>query len=60
LDKRDALGLPFGPIFKLLILTGQREGEVAGMAWSERDLDAASWPRPRYPISAGRRDAIGA
>jgi integrase len=26
---------PFGPLFKLLLLTGQRRSEVAGMKWSE-------------------------
>ena len=30
----------FGPLFKLLLLTGQRRGEVAGMHWHElNDLD---------------------
>jgi integrase len=39
----------FGPLFKLLLLTGQRRGEVAGMKWSEiRSLesDAAVWEIP--------------
>ena len=35
----DKAGWPFGPIVKLMILTGQREGEVAGMRWSELDLE---------------------
>jgi integrase len=29
------LGYPAGPFIKMLILTGQRRGEVAGMQWSE-------------------------
>ena len=33
----------FGSLFKLLLLTGQRRGEVAGMRWEEvRDLDSPS------------------
>ena len=39
----------FGPLFKLLLLTGQRRGEVAGMRWEEvRDLTTpdALWEIP--------------
>ena len=39
----DAEGWPFGPIVKLLILTGQRLNEVAGLRWGEIDLDARLW-----------------
>jgi integrase len=35
----DKLGYPFGPLFRLLLLTVQRRGEVAGLRWSELDLD---------------------
>ena len=31
---------------KLLILTGARRGEVAGMRWSELDLNAGTWSLP--------------
>src|SRR6186997_2901225 len=34
-----AEGYPFGDATKLLILTGQRRGEVAEMRWSEIDLE---------------------
>jgi integrase len=34
---------PFGAIVRLLILTGQRRGEVAGMAWNEISDDLATW-----------------
>lgn len=33
---------------KLLILTGARRGEVAGMCWSELDLAAATWHLPSF------------
>lgn len=39
----DRLSGLFGPLVKLLILTGQRRAEVAGMTWAELDLDAAVW-----------------
>jgi integrase len=41
------LGWPFGPIVKLLILTGQRRQEVGGMEWSEIDLERKVWTLPR-------------
>ena len=42
----DAIGFPFGTAFKLMILTGQRRAEVAGMTWAELDLTAARWRIP--------------
>lgn len=35
------LGEPWGPLVRLLLLTGQRRGEIVGLKWSELDLDAA-------------------
>ncbi|HEY0113384.1 MAG TPA: integrase arm-type DNA-binding domain-containing protein [Allosphingosinicella sp.] len=40
------LGFPFGPIFRLLIATGQRREEVGGMTWREVDLAHRSWTIP--------------
>lgn len=42
----DASGWPFGPIVKLLLLTGARRDEVAGMRWTEVDLAARIWTLP--------------
>jgi integrase len=51
----DGLGYPFGPFFKLLIGTGQRREEVAGLSWKELHRDAAEWHLP-----AGRaKNGIG-
>jgi integrase len=36
----------WGPFVKLLLLTGQRRAEVAGMTWAELDLDKALWSLP--------------
>ena len=38
------MGFPFGPLFRLLLLTGQRRDEVGQMRWAE--LDGASWSIP--------------
>jgi integrase len=37
---------PYGTIIRLLILTGQRRGEVAGMAWNEISEDLTTWMLP--------------
>jgi integrase len=42
----DGLGFPFGPIVKLLILTGARRSEIGGMEWSEIDLEKRLWTLP--------------
>ncbi len=41
----DAVGWPFGMVAKLLLLTGQRRSEVAGMRWSELGPDG-TWNIP--------------
>ena len=38
---------PFGPLFRLLILTGQRLNEVAGCTWEEFDLENQKWELPK-------------
>ncbi|MBP2316961.1 tyrosine-type recombinase/integrase [Azospirillum soli] len=40
------VGWPFGPFLRLLMLTAQRLNEVAGMRWSELDLELAMWTIP--------------
>ena len=37
---------PFGPFYKLLLLTGARREEVAGMGWPELDLQRRIWRLP--------------
>jgi integrase len=60
--------VPFGPIIRLLILSGQRRGEVAGMAWSELSDDLTIWSLPaertkngtahNVPLSAPARSLL--
>ena len=42
----EQLGQPFGLVFRLMLLTAQRESEVAGMRWSELDLEGRVWIIP--------------
>ena len=37
---------PFGAIVQLLILTGQRRGEVTKMSWAQVDIENAIWTLP--------------
>jgi integrase len=39
----EQMGFPFGRIVQILILTAQRRDEVAGMRWSELDLERDRW-----------------
>ncbi len=41
-----ALDYPWAPFFQLLLLTGQRREEVAGMRWAEIDLEKGLWRLP--------------
>jgi integrase len=42
----DALGYPFGGLFRLLLVTGQRREEVASVDWKELDREQALWVLP--------------
>ncbi|MCB1469192.1 MAG: tyrosine-type recombinase/integrase, partial [Rhizobiaceae bacterium] len=46
LEAAKETGWPFGDFVRLLALTGQRRSEVAGMKWSEIDLDEMLWTIP--------------
>jgi integrase len=47
------LGYPYGPLFRLLLLTGQRRSEVGDARWSEFDFDARLWHIPAARMKAG-------
>lgn len=42
----ETLAAPWRQFYRLLILTGQRKSEVAGMSWAELDRDALVWTIP--------------
>jgi integrase len=50
----EVLGTPFGPLFRLMLLTAQREGEVAGLRWSELDHDDHIWTIPSTRTKNGK------
>jgi integrase len=54
----DRLGWPFGPLVQLLILTAQREGEVAAMRWSDLDLETGIWTLASAQTKAKRAHLI--
>jgi integrase len=55
----DKLGWPFGPMFKLLLLTAQRRDEVGGMEWSEiAPLDKGVWTIPRAKAKNDRAHVV--
>lgn len=51
------LGYPYGPIVRLLLLTGCRHNEVAGARWREFDLHARIWtiPAERFKMNTQHR-----
>jgi integrase len=61
---------PYRTIVRLLILTGQRRGEVAGMVWDEISDDLATWTIPgertkngavhTVPLNPAARDLLRA
>ncbi len=54
----EQMGFLFGRIVQLLLLTAQRRDEVAGMRWSELDLDRARWIISRERAKNGRAHIV--
>jgi integrase len=52
------LGWPFGPLVRLLVITGQRIGEVTSMRWGHLDLDRAEWCLPAELVKTGRAHTV--
>jgi integrase len=46
------LGYPYGPLFRMLALSGQRKSEVAEARWSEFDLARQLWTIPAERMKA--------
>jgi len=51
------LGYPYGPLYRLLLLTGLRLGEVCGAHWSEFDLERREWTIPGARMKKTKRGA---
>ncbi|MGO7026846.1 tyrosine-type recombinase/integrase [Rhizobium johnstonii] len=56
----EKIGWPFGPMVKLLLLTGQRRDEVASAKWSEFDLSAEvpTWTIPKERAKNGKAHVV--
>ena len=54
----ERLAYPFGPVVQLLMLTGQRRAEVAGMARSEIDFAEGRWRIPAERAKNGQAHEI--
>ncbi len=53
-----AMPFPFGPLFRVLLLTAQRREEVAGMRWSEISPDVATWTLPGTRTKNGQEHVV--
>lgn len=53
-----ALGYPFGPMVRLLLLNGSRREEVAALTWSELRRDEASWVLPSERAKNGHATTV--
>ena len=52
------MGYPYGPLIRLLILTGQREREIADMSWPEIDTNTALLTVPARRMKGDRLHAV--
>jgi len=52
------MAYPWGPVFRLLILTGQREREIADMSWPEVDFDKQLLTIPSTRMKGGRAHEV--
>jgi len=44
----DRLGYPCGDALKIMLLTGQRRGDVSAMRFKHLDLDVGTWTQPKW------------
>lgn len=54
----ETMEAPFGPWFQLLVATGQRRNEVAGLDWSELHKGTATWTLPAKRSKNGKPSII--
>jgi integrase len=53
-----SIGYPFGPLYRLLMLNGQRREEVGGLDWRELDRASAQWELPAARAKNGVANTI--
>jgi integrase len=49
----ECMGYPFGPMLRLLALTGLRRNEVAHARWTEFDFNKSLWTIPPHRMKSG-------
>ena len=54
----DGMGWPFGLLYKLLLITGQRLREAAEMRWTDIDLGKKIWTVPRKKTKSDRLNVV--
>jgi integrase len=54
----EAMGYPFGAAIQLLLLTGQRRGEVLSMEWEHIDPRTGVWTIPRENTKTGQQHSL--
>ena len=54
----EQIDYPFGPLFRFLLLTGQRRTEASQMEWAELDLDTKLWTIPASKAKSGRTHEV--
>jgi integrase len=54
----EATPYPYGPLFRLLAITGQRKSEVAEAQWSEFDLGKKLWAIPASRMKSDAAHAV--
>ena len=54
----ETVGGPIGQIGKLLFLTGARLNEIAGLEWSELDLEAKTWTLPAARAKNSKENVV--
>jgi integrase len=52
------MGYPFGTLCRLLLLTGQRLGEVSGMEWRDIDFERRTWLLASEDTKAARQHLV--
>jgi integrase len=54
----ETLGYPYAPLFRLLLVSGQRKSEVAEARWSEFDLEKREWVIPAERMKAAAAHVV--
>jgi integrase len=54
----EGLGYPFGPLFRLLLVSGQRLNEVGRLEWRELDLQNKVWTLPKERVKNSKEHRV--